>query len=459
MTTPNAFTRREFLGSGLVLASTAIAAPSFLQSSAKAMAAAMAGVSSVAGVPDDHVLVVVQLSGGNDGLNTVVPYGMAEYHRARPGIGVKENEALKLSGPNADGIGLHPQMAPFKELYDEGLASVIQGVGYPNPNRSHFKSMDIWHTADTTATGDGWLGKYFDSECCGFGKGESGTNEARRSAKAAAAKATPAPGAPTGGTPGIAIGRTAPLAMQGRRAQSISFESEELFRWSAEDIHPSLKEGYQQLASREVAAASDAESNAAFLMRTALDAQVSSELIRKAVRRRPDVAYPNTEIGRQMQMIASMIAAGLKTRVYYASLGGFDTHAQQGGANGRHGQLLNQLAQALRAFHNDLKRTEHADRVLTMSFSEFGRRVGQNASQGTDHGTAAPMFLMGSMVRPGVIGEHPSMKDLDDGDLKYRIDFRSVYAGILEGWLGTNQAANKQILDGTYKALSVIRGA
>jgi uncharacterized protein (DUF1501 family) len=191
-------------------------------------------------------------------------------------------------------------------------------------------------------------------------------------------------------------------------------------------------------------------------MRTALDAQVASDLIRKAVRLRPQTQYPGNELGRQLSMVASMIRAGLPTRVYYVQLGGFDTHAGQGAANGRHGQLLNQLASGVKAFYQDLKLSEHDGRVLTMSFSEFGRRVGQNASQGTDHGTAAPMMLFGPMVKPGLVGDHPSLTDLDEGDLKYRIDFRSVYAGILEGWM---KADSRKILEASYKPVPVIKNA
>lgn len=440
LNTPNPYTRRAFLRTGLVLASGAATIPAFLNSSAVAMSAAMRGLSSAPGVPEDHILVVVQLSGGNDGLNTVIPFGMPEYYRSRPGIAVQEAQALKL--PGYDGIGLHPQLAPMKDMYDDGLVGIVQGVGYPNPNRSHFKSMDIWHTADTTATGDGWLGKYFDAECCGVGKGESGTPEA----------------APAAGPPGIAIGRSAPMAMEGRQIKPVAFESAELFRWTAQDMHASLRDGYDALNRRGAGEGpvARAGSNGEFLMRTALDAQVSSDLIRKSVASKPKTTFPNSEIGRQLGMVSSMIRAGLKTRVYYVVHGGFDTHSGQGGAQGRHGQLLNQLAASVKAFYAELKAQDNDKRVLTMSFSEFGRRVGQNASQGTDHGTAAPMFLFGPMARQGVIGNHPSLKDLDDGDLKHTLDFRGVYAGILEGWL---KADSKKILEGTYQPVAVLKKA
>ncbi len=444
------FSRREFLRSGLVMASAAATVPAFLNASALAMHRAAGGLTSVPGVPDDHILVVVQLSGGNDGLNTVVPFGFPEYYKARPGISIAEKDALKLTG--GEGVGLHPALAGFKDLHDNGMCTVVQGVGYPNPNRSHFKSMDIWHTADTTATGDGWLGRYFDAECCGYGKGESGAPESPKPA---------APGAPAApvaaGPPGIAIGRSAPLAMQGRKIKPVSFESAELFKWSAQDMNKALREGYDTLNRRGVPDSTKPaahDTNANFLLRTALDAQVSSDLIRKAVGQKPLVQYPQQgDLAKQLSMVALMIRAGLKTRVYYVNHGSFDTHAGQGGAQGRHAQLLTQLAQSIKAFYADLKEQGNDGRVMTMSFSEFGRRVGQNASAGTDHGTAAPMFLFGPMVQPGIIGEHPSLRDLDEGDLKFKIDFRTVYAGILAGWM---KADSKTILEESFKPLQVL---
>lgn len=441
-----AWTRREFIGNGLIMASAALTLPSFLQRSALAMPSAASG--SLAGVPEDRILVVLQLSGGNDGLNTVVPYGFDDYHKARPGIGIKPSEALKLdsTASNGTGIGLHPGLAGMKDLYDAGLLSIVQGVGYPNPDRSHFRSMDIWHTADTNGTGDGWIGRYLDSECCGYGKGESGKPEPGK--KPAKTDST---------APGIAIGRTAPLAMQGRSFKPVSFENTDLFRWIGNDIHQSLKQPYQDLNRRgDAGAATQTDTNSNFLLRTALDAQVSSDLIRKAVSTKPLVDFPGNELGRQMAMVSSMIRAGLRTRVYYVSLGGFDTHAGQGGAQGRQSQLLAQVGQALKAFYADLKQQGNDGRVLTMTFSEFGRRVGQNASGGTDHGTAAPMFLAGPMIKAGLYGEHPSLTDLDQGDLKYRIDFRTVYAAILDDWLKVD---SKKVLDGTFAPAKVIKKA
>lgn len=443
-----AFTRRQFLSSGMVLASASLAVPMFLQKSAWAMARVQPGGGSIPGVPEDRILVVVQMGGGNDGLNTVCPVGFDEYYRYRPTIGIRREDALMLSrgGP----VGLHPQLAPVKELYDEGLMTVVQGVGYPNPNRSHFSSMDIWHTGDMSGTGDGWLGRYYDAQCCGYGAGESGRAPAAAGGGVASAGGTGNVALP----PPIAIGRTAPLAMQGRLVQPVSFETADLFRWTGQDVHPSLVDPYTDLNRRGATDDMAAGSNVEFLTRTALDAQVSSDLIRAAVSQRPLVDYPRSGLGQQMSMVASMIRAGMKTRVYYVDIGGFDTHAGQGGANGSHANLLGQWAQAVRAFYRDLKEQGNDGRVMTMSFSEFGRRVGQNASGGTDHGTAAPLYLFGPMVKAGVHGDHPSMTDLDDGDLKYRIDFRTVYAAVLKNWMGADP---EMVLEGRYRPADVVR--
>ncbi len=423
----SAYTRRQFLTSGLVMASAAVTVPSFVSRSAAAMV--RDGLTSIPGMPDERVLVVIQLAGGNDGLNTVIPFADAAYHKARPGIGIGEKAVLRLG--KGDDVALHPNLAGFKDLYDQGQLTIIQGVGYPNPNRSHFKSMDIWHTADTGGTGNGWLGRYFDNECCG--------NDPSH---------TPEPLA------GITLGKETPLAMQGLRSKPVGFESPEQFRWLGSGINKDLTPSYEQITRRGVTGDLDPSSNEGFLMRTALDAQISSDQIRKAVANKPAIAYPANDLGRQLAMVSSMIKAGLKTKVYYVTLGGFDTHAGQGGENGRHAQLLQAVGASLAAFYKDLKAQGNDGRVLTLTFSEFGRRVAQNASGGTDHGAAAPMFLAGPMVKGGVINKHPSLTDLDSGDLKHRTDFREVYAGVLEQWL---KADSKAVLGREFRAASVIR--
>ena len=423
-----AFTRRLFLQRGCALASLAATVPCFIERSALGMLGNPL-LSSQPGVPDHRILVVVQLGGGNDGLNTVVPYGDPEYFKVRP------NLALQAPGPSGSGVslqldqqlglGLHPALAPLKALYDEGLVSVVQGVGYPNPNRSHFTSMDIWHTGRLDGKGSGWIGRYFDNTC----------------------KGTPVPeGA-------VAIGRTAPLAMEGTVQKPVAFESANLFRWTGEDVHARLKAPYDASNRAGVVGEAGPDTQRAFLMRTALDAQVASERIRTAVARTPLVQYPGHGLAGQLRTIGAMIRAEMPTRVYYASMGGFDTH---GGQPGTHANLLRQFSESIAAFQSDLKAQGNDLRVVTLVFSEFGRRVKQNASNGTDHGTAAPVFLIGPTVRPGVFGDHPSLVDLDQGDLKYGVDFRSVYAAVLDDWM---KAPSEAILRGRFAHPGLIRPA
>lgn len=422
------FTRRLFLQRGCALASLAATVPAFIERSAFGVLGDPL-LSSNPGVPDERILVVVQLGGGNDGLNTVVPYGDSAYYNARPQIAVRApgtNAAgaqVALELDRDAGLGLHPSLVGFKELFDAGELSVVQGVGYPNPNRSHFMSMDVWHTGRLDAKGSGWIGRYFDNVCNG----------------------TPIPEG------SVAIGRTAPLAMQGDIQKPISFDNPALFRWLGEDLHGAMKEPYDTINRAGTLAGTTADTQRDFLMRTALDAQVASDRILAAVRKDALVRYPDHGLARQLRTVGAMIRDGLPTRVYYATMGGFDTH---GGQAGTHANLLRQVSESVAAFQNDLKAQGNQDRVLTLVFSEFGRRVKQNGSNGTDHGTAAPVFVVGSKVRPGVIGRHPSLVDLDQGDLKFGVDFRSVYASLLEEWM---KAPSQKILRGRFASAGVVR--
>jgi uncharacterized protein (DUF1501 family) len=424
MSDQRAFTRRQFLHDGMCLVSATATLPLFLQDSAFALAQPGGQTSSRPGVPDERILVVIQLGGGNDGLNTVAPIENDAYHRARPQLALRPQDALMLGRDGtASGLALHPSLTGLKDLYDDGQVGVLLGVGYPNPNRSHFKSMDIWHTADRSGTGRGWLGRYFDNTCEG----------------------APDPDA------AIAIGREAPLALHGKKTSAVTFENADMFRWRGKDYGEPLAEAYDEFNRRPSPPADvDTDSNLAFLMRTSLDAQLSSEQINAAVKRETRNPYPNSKLGRDLRLVAQMISAGLSTKVYYVDLGGFDTHAGQAGT---HARLLQTLGDAVRAFQKDLTARGESERVLTMTFSEFGRRVGQNGSGGTDHGTAAPMFVIGDQVRAGVWGAHPSLTDLDNGDLIYTVDFRSVYAGVLEDWF---RIKSQPILQGTYRPAQVV---
>lgn len=402
-------TRREFVKKGLTMVAVGATAPSFLTRTALAMNNPwdIAQVTSRPGVPDEHILVVIQMGGGNDGLNTVVPFSEEAYYRVRPTLAVPANNVLKVT----DTLGLHPGLAKAKTLYDKGAMAVIQGVGYPNPSRSHFKSMEIWHTADPEGrvVRYGWVGRYFDSKC-------------------------PVCEQPTAG---VNVGSSLPLAMQAESGQGVTLETPETFQWM-----PSLN-GIGEQEQVELfrllnAPAPNELGTIDFLRHTAMNAYVSSERVRAAVGMyKGGVEYPNTRFAYSMKLIAQMVAGNLPTKVYYAHIAGFDTHAAQRGA---HDRLLTDLASGVEAFYRDLEAQGNADRVVVLAFSEFGRRVAENGSAGTDHGTAAPMFIFGKPIKGGLYGQHPSLTDLTDGDLRHGIDFRSVYATVLDKWLGADPA-------------------
>lgn len=414
-------TRREFVAKGLTIVAAGATAPMFLTRTALALNnpwdQTLTG--EAPGRPDWPVLVVVQLGGGNDGLNTVVPWTRDDYYRPRPRLAVPRGTLLRLS----DDLGLHPALKDVKDIFDQGRLGIIQGVGYPNPNRSHFRSMEIWHTADPSGDGprSGWLGRLFDSECpdCGTATGITLSNEM-------------------------------PLAMQGRTGRAVALETPARF-----GFHPVRGGGPDEVEAfqRLLRPVPGGEPTVDFLAHTEMNALLAAADLQKIARGFPrddGSRYPKDAFGQKLRIVAELLAAGAPTRVYYVGLGGFDTHATQAG---RHDLLLASLGAGLGAFVTDLTHKGLLDRVLVMTFSEFGRRVAENASGGTDHGTAAPMFLIGSRVTPGIHGAHPSLTDLDQGDLKYLIDFRSVYASVLDQWMGVDGEA---ILGGRFPAVDIL---
>jgi uncharacterized protein (DUF1501 family) len=366
----------------------------------------------------DTILVVVQLTGGNDGLNTVVPYNHDEYRKARPKLAIPAKDVLKIN----DMIGLHPSARGFSDLLEAGKLAVVQGVGYPNPNRSHFESMDVWHTCQRKGNprSTGWLGRFLDA-----------------SREAADVDA-----------PAIHVGfEKQPLALAAENVRVPSFGSPESFRLQ-DGGSRRLRDAICALANRDQG---PADPLLGFLQSSTTSALAASERIAEALHDyRTQVTYPESQLATRLKSVAQLIDAGLKTRIYYVELDGFDTHSQQAAA---HAALLRQLGGAVRAFIKDVAHHGHGDRTLVMSFSEFGRRVAENASAGTDHGAAAPMFLAGSRVRAGLVGEHPSLNDLDDGDVKFHTDFRQVYATLLERWLGWSSAS---VLGGEFKSIDVL---
>jgi len=400
-------TRREFIKKGLTMVAVGVTAPSFITRTALAMNNPwdVAQVTSRPGVPDDRILVVVQMGGGNDGLNSIVPFTNDAYYRARPNLAVPQKDVIRLN----DDLGFHPSLAKVKELYDKGAMAVVQGVGYPNPSRSHFKSMEIWHTADPEGrvVRYGWIGRYFDSKC-------------------------PVCEQPT---TGVNVGQAMPLAMQAENGMGVSVEDPEAFQWMSAFNGIGAREE-QELFRLLNAPAPNEPGTIDFLRHTAMNAYVSSEKVRDSVRAyKGGIEYPNTRFAASMQLIAQMISGKLPTKVYYAHMTGFDTHANQRGA---HENLMEQLADGVAAFYKDLEAQGNADRAVVLAFSEFGRRVAENGSGGTDHGTAAPMFVFGQALKGGLYGQQPSLTDLSDGDLRHAIDFRSVYATILDRWLGAD---------------------
>lgn len=409
--------RRSFLKGSLssaALVALSQSVPQFLLS-ASASAAQTRG---------ETILVVIQLSGGNDGLNTVIPYADDVYRRSRPLLGIPTSQVRKIDGH----VGLHPAMSGFSKLLEEGKLGIVQGAGYPVPDRSHFSSMDIWQTArrDVTTSesahrATGWIGRYLDKY-------------------AATGADVPAMHLPSG------AGRL-PLALSGDAAHAVSVQSLDSFR--LEDNGDSrLRRSIQQA----IAVRRDTDDGLlSFLHASTQSAIESSREVQDAVRRyQTDVKYPDSNLSRRLKTVAQLIDAGLATRIYYLDLDGFDTHSNQAAA---HAGLLGQLSDAVSAFVHDLKQHAHDQRVMVMTFSEFGRRVHENASGGTDHGTAAPMFLAGGKVKPGLITSHPEMSDLDEGDLRFTTDFRSVYAGVLDHWLGV---ASEPLLGDRFAPLNLL---
>ncbi|MCX7963672.1 MAG: DUF1501 domain-containing protein [Candidatus Sumerlaea chitinivorans] len=420
------FTRREFLRTASVLAVGATI-PRFLVEFASA---AQTGV--IPGFSDDRILVVVQLAGGNDGLNTVVPYADDAYYRARPTLAQPKEKLLRVD----DHVAFHPKLAPLADLLQKQYLTIVEGVGYPNPNRSHFRSMEIWQTASDSREylTTGWVGRYLDAACSGEAKPVAG----------------------------VSIGGEMPLAMVGKRGLAVTVQDLESFGWkTAENTAP--PEALLQLnhalsktprTRGRLTAPTNffAQDNLSFLRQVIADAAISTDLLRRVSSRSgSSVTYPNDPFAQGLATISKMIASGLPTRIYYVSLTGFDTHSNQ---LGTHERLLDQFAKGLAAFWQDLEAQGNAERVLVMTFSEFGRRVAENGSQGTDHGTAQPMFLIGKVVRPGFAGARPSLTDLEAGDLKFTTDFRSVYATVLEKWLGTS---SETVLGKKFAQLPIIQ--
>ena len=403
--------RREFLQSGLAAACTLPLAPSLL---------ARVGSNDAS----DRILVLVELAGGNDGLNTVIPIENDLYHLARPSLRLPRSQVHTLG----DGLSLHPSLAGWHQHFQAGNLTILQGVGYPDPDRSHFESMDIWHsgTRQSRARRTGWIGRCMDGH----------TADGARTLEA------------------LAVGqRNVPLVLTGQRARAPSLRDPQAIRlrMGAKDNIEAELNAVRRMGK---SARDPADAQLAFLGRTLLDTLRQTRQFESLdLSRSPGQATPNTALGRELELVARCVAARLPYRVYHVRLAGFDTHARQAAT---HAQLLRELDGATSAFLTQLERFRCQDQVVTLIYSEFGRRVRENGSRGTDHGAAAPCFLLGNRVRGGLVGEHPDLTDLDDGDLRHAIDFRQIYATLMRRWLRED---DQRILGADYPLLPLFARA
>jgi uncharacterized protein (DUF1501 family) len=362
----------------------------------------------------NKVMVVLQLSGGNDGLNTIIPIQNDIYYRERSKISIEKSAAIKLT----DDAGIHPELNGLADIYHDGGMAIINSVGYPNPDRSHFRSMDIWHSASASNeyVNTGWLGRYLDAQCNSCDKP----------------------------TQALELDDVLSLALKGEYEKGLAFKDpKRLFNTSQAKYFKDLSANHQNYHD---------EQPVDYLYKTMANTISSAEYIYKQSQLHPSTTtYPNSELGKNLKTISSLILSNINTKVYYVSIGSFDTHVNQQNQQQR---LFKEMNEAITAFVKDLKLNNRFDDVMLMSFSEFGRRVSQNASGGTDHGTANNMFLIaGGLKQKGMINALPDLADLQDGDLKYKIDFKNVYATLLNKWLG---ADDKKILNKQFDFLQFV---
>jgi len=396
----NSLNRRDFLKQS-ALASGAALLPRFLSA-----------FENVNNRPQ-KILVVIQLSGGNDGLNTVVPFGIDSYYSFRPTLGIQEKNVLKINQVQ----GLHPAMKGLKELYDDGMVSIVNEVGYPNPNRSHFRSMDIWQSASHSDQylNSGWIGRYLDHQC-------NGCDETHAA---------------------LELDGTLSMALKGESRSGLAASS-------INQLKRTTRNPYLNAVVQDGGGASNETVN--FLYKQFTNIQSSAKYLSdKSKVFKSNVPYPANAFGKDLKMISQLIQGGSDTRVYYVSLGGFDTHA---GQKGTHQRLLNRYSKGVAAFVKDLKRGNMMQEVAILTFSEFGRRVKQNGSGGTDHGAANNVFLIGSnLKKPGIVNAAPNLKNLKSGDLKFNVDFRSIYQDLLNNWM---QVDSRKILNSSFEKINIV---
>jgi uncharacterized protein (DUF1501 family) len=395
------FKRREFLQTGS-LATASLMMPKFLK--------AFEGRAMVP--PGNKVLVVIQFSGGNDGLNTVIPVRNDIYYQQRPKLGIQKDASLLIN----EEVGLHPALTCFRDLYNDGTLGIMNSVGYPNPDRSHFRSMDIWQSGSGSDQYlyTGWLGRYLDAQCSGCDRP----------------------------TQALEVDDILSLALKGENNKGLAVKDPgRLYNTSHEKYFRDITADHHK-----------GEETVDYLYKTMSETLSSADYIFQQSKLHPSSeTYPATEFGKNLKTIASLVLSDINTTVYYVSLGSFDTHVNQENQQKR---LFTELNGAVSAFVKDLKANNRFQDVMIMTFSEFGRRVSQNASGGTDHGTANNMFFVsGGLKEKGMLNGMPDLGDLNEGDLKHKVDFKNVYATVLNKWLG---ADDKKILGKQFEYLSFI---
>jgi uncharacterized protein (DUF1501 family) len=414
------FSRRQFLtrtlqGSSLLALGSTV--PGFIARTARA-----------AEVGKENVLVVIEMTGGNDGLNTVIPYADDLYHKNRPTLRQTKQTVVRVD----DHVGLHPSMRSFDQLLQKGQFAVVQGVGYPNPDRSHFESMDVWQSGDPRRkVTSGWLGRA-GSDLPGKG----------------------------GDIPMMHVGpNRLPLALLGGAGGAISINEKHPYRLDLGGGDDSRHQARRRLLE-DLSKPDGDDGLLGFVQRRQVKTLTTLDRLAEVLRDNSAANGVNSggrwyqagALPGKMQLVARLIAKGFGTRVFYVTIDGFDTHSGQAEM---HGKLLGEVADAVTGFYDTLRQTGHDKRVRVMTFSEFGRRVKENGSKGTDHGAASCLFVAGPGLKPGAVGAHPSLADLDDGDLKYHTDFRRVYATLLDAWLGCD---SRLVLGGAFDHIDALKG-
>jgi uncharacterized protein (DUF1501 family) len=423
-----ATTRRQFIKRGLGMVTLSVALPGVWLKRARAQSPD----------PDRKILIVLEMIGGNDGLNTVIPYTDSRYHSFRPTLGFKEAELKDAQGRAtiiSERFGLHPSMGRMKDLYDAGKVAIVQGVGYPEPSLSHFLSADIWHTTNPTGRGEGWLGRWAEAALAG-----------------------------KSGLSAVSIGGRPPKTFSSNEIVIPNIANFDTYSFQTDQKYGSNRtnklNAFNTIYNRSFPGNGFADA----LSNVGLDAVTGAGRVGSApANYRSTVAYPvNNPVAAGFKMLAQIITMIPEANMLYVQMGFFDHHALQiagptSKLTGQHAQLLQQFSDAVKAFYDDMIEHELVDKVLIMQWSEFGRRPNENNSLGTDHGTASSLFIIGNPVAGGIYGQQPSLEAtaLDEaGNLKFTVDFRSVYATVIDRWLG---GESREVLGAQYEDLGFIR--